>query len=338
MIMAPMTRSRADDKGIQNPLAETYYGQRASAGLIVTEAIAVSKQGSGYPLIPGLWNVAQAESWTQAVDAVHAKGGLIVAQLFHTGRIGHSSLFGEQPVAPSAIEPDGQVMTAAFAMEPFESPRALETHEIPALVESFRNAALNAKVAGFDGIEIHAANGYIIDQFLRDGSNHREDAYGGSVENRARLLLEIVGAVVSVFGAGRVGVRLSPTGPFNSMSDSNPSQHFGRFLELLEPYQLAFVHLIDPAAGGDSRLVQKFRSHYAGSLITNGGFDAQSANSELEAGWAEAVAFGVPFLANPDLPERFQAGAELNAPDPATFYQGGDKGYIDYPALAQTSA
>lgn len=338
IVMAPMTRSRATPEGIQTPLAADYYSQRASGGLLITEAIAVSQQGSGYPVIPGLWNEEQAASWKPVVEAVHAAGGRIVAQLFHTGRIAHSSLVGETPVAPSAIAPEGNVMTAAFESVPYETPRALETAELAGIVEAFRHAATLAKQVGFDGIEIHAANGYLIDQFLRDGTNQRTDAYGGSPENRARLLLEVAEAIASVFGADRVGVRFSPTSPFNSMSDSDPAAHFARFAELLNPLGLAFVHVIDPAIEGAPRITPVLRNAYSGSLIGNGGYDAARADRELEEGWVEAVAFGVPYLANPDLPERLRLGAELNAPNPATFYGGGAEGYTDYPTLASTTA
>jgi N-ethylmaleimide reductase len=328
IVLAPMTRSRATPDGIQTPLAVTYYRQRATGGLLITEATAVSKQGSGYPVIPGMWNADQAASWKSVTEAVHAEGGIIFMQLFHTGRIGHSSLYGEQPVAPSAIRPEGQVMTAAFEMVDYETPRALGTEEIPGIVEQFRHAAEQAKTAGFDGIEIHSANGYILDQFLKDGSNQRTDQYGGSVENRLRLLLEVVGAIVGVWGADRVGVRISP----HSIGDSDPKALAVAIAQALNPIGLAYLHVLDPV-DGPNWLVPTIRQAYNGKLIANAGYTAELAERDLANGTADAIAFGVKFLANPDLAARIAENAPLNQPDQATFYGGDEKGYTDYPTL-----
>lgn len=333
VVMAPMTRSRASAEGVQPAFVADYYAQRASAGLLISEAIAVAKQGSGYVLIPGLWNEGQTNSWKPVTDAVHAQGGKIFAQLFHTGRISHSTLSGTTPVAPSAIAPTGEVMGADFANYSFETPRALETSEIAGLVESFRIAALHAREAGFDGIELHAANGYIIDQFLRDGSNQRTDSYGGSVINRARLLLEIIAAVTTVWRADQVGVRFSPTSPFNSMTDSDPLGHFTEIVELISPLGLAYLHLIDPVTS-ENRSLQTLSKAFEGKVIANGGYTKEAAITDLEADWAQAIAFGVPYISNPDLVERLQANAELAPADPAKFYGGGQEGYTNYPALS----
>lgn len=332
-VMAPMTRSRADAEGIQTPLAATYYAQRATAGLIITEATAVTKQGSGYPVIPGIWNDAQVEAWKPVADAIHEKGGLAYLQIFHTGRIAHSSLVGETPVAPSAIAPNGETMTAAFASEGYELPRALSTEEIPAIAAAFGTAAKNAIAAGFDGVEIHGANGYLIDQFLRDGSNKRTDAYG---EDRTLFLKQVLDAVVEAIGADRVGVRLSPWTPFNSMSDSDLETTFRNAAKTLAGRGIAYLHILN--GGNDNRpSAEAFAlelAEIAGApLIINAGYDAAAATAAIEKGIA-AVAFGIPFLANPDLVNRIEKGAELNAPDFATFYVGGEKGYIDYPELA----
>jgi N-ethylmaleimide reductase len=333
LVMAPMTRSRADADGIQTPLAATYYSQRAEAGLIITEATAVTKQGSGYPVIPGIWNDAQVEAWKPVADAIHAKGGLAFLQIFHTGRIAHSTLVGETPVAPSAIAPNGETMSATFAQESFELPRALTTEEIPAIAAAFGLAAKNAIAAGFDGVEIHGANGYLIDQFLRDGSNKRTDAYG---EDRTLFLKQVLDSVIDAIGAERVGVRLSPWTPFNSMSDSDLEATFRKAASALAGRGLAYLHILN--GGNDDRPSAEAFSlelaEIAGlPLIINGGYDAAAANAAIEKGIA-AVAFGIPFLANPDLVKRIEKGAELNAPDFATFYVGGEKGYTDYPELA----
>jgi N-ethylmaleimide reductase len=337
LVMAPMTRSRAGEGNAVTPMTVTYYEQRASAGLIVTEGTQVSEQGIGYPSTPGIHTAAQAAAWRQVTDAVHAKGGRIFAQLWHVGRVSHPSMQpgGAQPVAPSAVAPAGQIYTAR-GLQTFEAPRALEIGEIPGVVEQFAEGARRALEAGFDGVELHGANGYLIDQFLRDGSNQRTDAYGGTVENRARFLVEVTEAVVKIWGADRVGVRLSPTGSYNGMSDSNPEATFGYAAAALDRFGLAYLHLgmlphaLDPANPNHSML-RVLREKFHGPLMINGGYGLESGNAVLAAGLADLVSFGVLFLANPDLAERFAEGVPLNAPDQSTFYSGGERGYIDYP-------
>jgi N-ethylmaleimide reductase len=319
------------------PLTVTYYEQRASAGLIVTEGTQVSEQGIGYPSTPGIHTEAQTAAWRRVTDAVHAKDGRIFAQLWHVGRISHPSLQagGARPVAPSAIAPAGQIYTAS-GLQPFAAPRTLESEEIPGVVEQFAEGARRALEAGFDGVELHGANGYLIDQFLRDGSNQRTDAYGGPVENRVRFLAEVTEAVVKVWGADRVGVRLSPTGAFNDMRDSDPEATFGAAAAALDRFGLAYLHLamvpgaLDVASANHSML-KVLREKFHGPLIVNGGYNLETGNAVLAAGLADLISFGVPFLANPDLAERFAEGAPLNTPDQSTFYSGGERGYIDYP-------
>ncbi|CAE6780057.1 alkene reductase [Xanthomonas arboricola] len=332
VVMAPLTRSRAGEDDAPTSLAVDYYRQRATAGLIVTEGSQISPQGKGYPRTPGIFSGAQVAGWEQVTKAVHAEGGRIFLQLWHVGRLSHSTmqLDGGLPVAPSAIAADGEIYTAT-GPQPYETPRALGTEEIPGIVADFRRAAENAKRAGFDGVEVHGANGYIIDQFLRDGSNRRTDAYGGSVENRVRFLKEIVEAVIPVFGADRVGVRLSPTVPVFSMSDSDPVATFGHAAETLARYGLAYLHVVQ--LGDPDFDYAALKRHFGGTYIANGGFDADSAEAAITGGTADLVAFGQKFLANPDLVERFRQGATLNQPDPTTFYQGEDRGYTDYPTL-----
>jgi N-ethylmaleimide reductase len=317
---------------VHGDLAAQYYTQRAGAGLIITEATAVSKQGSGYVNIPGIWSDAQVAGWKAVVDSVHKAGGKIFMQMFHTGRIGHSSLYGEQPVAPSAITPKGQVMAADYSMQPYEEPRALKTEEIPEIVAQFKRGAENAKKAGFDGIEIHGANSYLIDQFLRDGTNKRTDQYGGSPENRARILREILEAAVAVWGPGKVGVRLSPTTTFNGMSDSDPVKTFSVVAEMLNEFPLAYLHTTE------LEVTATLRKIYKGTLISNGGIDQSQGEKLIEEGKADLIAFGNLFISNPDLPERFRAGAELEPADQSTYYQGGPKGYIDYPPMEKKAA
>jgi N-ethylmaleimide reductase len=333
LVMAPMTRSRAVGGSVPNPLAATYYAQRASAGLIVSEATQVSPQGVGYIRTPGIHSAEQVAGWTVITDAVHRAGGKIFLQLWHVGRISHPDFHGgELPVAPSAIAAQGQVFTAK-GLQPMVTPRALDTAELPGIVEQFRRGAENAKAAGFDGVELHGANGYLLDQFLRDGANRRTDDYGGSVENRARLPLEVTRAVVGVWGADRVGYRISPNGVFNAMSDSNPVATFSYLIEKLDKLGIVYLHVVDPLADGDKRLSPLLRKKFSRSYIVNGGFDAASATAAIRHGVADLVAIGVPFIANPDLPQRYRAGAALNAPDQATFYAGEEKGFTDYPAL-----
>jgi N-ethylmaleimide reductase len=344
VIMAPLTRCRAGAGNVPHALNATYYAQRASAGLIISEATQVSLQGVGYPGTPGLHSAEQVAGWRGVTDAVHAAGGRIFAQLWHTGRVSHSSYQpdGRPPVAPSALAAAGQTQTLQ-GMVPFETPRALTTDEIAEIVNDYRLAALNARDAGFDGVELHGANGYLVDQFLRDGTNQRTDHYGGSVSNRLRFAREVLAGLVSVWGADRVGVRLSPSGTFNDMKDSNPEAHFGHIVTELGKLGLAYLHIMEAMAGdkrhgGQPIPASFFRPLFTGTLITNGGFTQARAAEYLRAGYADAIAFGTAFLANPDLPTRFLHGAPLNAPEPSTFYGGGAKGYIDYPALASSTA
>ena len=339
MIMAPLTRNRAGPGNVPQPLNARYYEQRASAGLIITEASQVSPQGVGYPATPGIHSSEQVQGWRQVTSAVHAQGGRIFLQLWHVGRISHPSLQPDDalPVAPSPVRPEGQAVTYQ-GLKPFVTPRGLDIGEIPEIVEQFRAGARNAMAAGFDGVEIHAANGYLLDQFLRDGSNHRADAYGGAVENRARLLLEVVAAVSEVWGSDRVGVRISPLNPFNDMQDARPRDTFGYVADRLGPCGLAYLHVVE-AGGPDTtsedieEVRARIRAGYPGLYMANGGYDRKRANAVLAQGRADLVSFGVLFLANPDLPERFRQDAPLNPPDTATFYGGSEKGYTDYPRL-----
>ncbi len=334
LVMAPMTRSRAIGQNVPNPIAATYYAQRASAGLIVSEATQVSPQGVGYVRTPGIHSAEQVAGWTVITDAVHRAGGKIFLQLWHVGRISHPDFHGgELPVAPSAIAAVGQVFTAKGPQQ-MVTPRALEPAELAGIVGQFRKGAENAKAAGFDGVELHGANGYLLDQFLRDGANRRTDAYGGSVENRARLPLEVTRAVIDVWGADRVGYRISPNGTFNSMSDSNPVETFSYMTGELSKLGIVYLHVVDPVVDGAKRISPLLRRKFDRTYIVNGGFDLDSANAVIRNSEADLVAFGVSFLANPDLPHRYRAKARLNAPDQATFYAGEEKGFTDYPALA----
>ena len=319
MVMAPMTRSRAGDGDAPTPAAAEYYRQRASAGLIIAEGAQISAQAKGYPRTPGIFTDAQVAGWKQVTDTVHAAGGLIFLQLWHVGRLSHPF-----------IKAEGELYTSE-GMRAYETPRALRLDEIDGVVADFRRGAENAKRAGFDGVEIHGANGYLIDQFLRDGANVRSDAYGGSVENRIRFLKEVVEAVIQVFGADRVGVRLSPVLNVFSISDSDPQATFGHAADMLGRYGLAYLHVVQ--LGEATFDFPAFKRRYGGTYIANGGYDATRAEADIEAGHADLVSFGTPFLANPDLVERFRRAAPLNAPDPATFYQGEERGYTDYPAL-----
>lgn len=333
LVMAPMTRSRALAGNVPNPIAETYYRQRAGAGLIVTEATQVSPQGVGYIRTPGIHSPEQIAAWRKITGAVARAGGKIFLQLWHVGRISHPDFHGGAlPVAPSAIAPDGETWTEK-GLQKMVTPRALEASEIPGIVEDFRKGAENAKAAGFDGVEIHGANGYLPDQFTRDGSNKRTDEWGGSIENRARFGLEIAKAVIGVWGKERVGYRISPTGAYNSMSDSDPRATFSHMTERLSDLGIGYLHVVDPA-NAPNRVAPHLRKLFRGTFIVNGGYDEASANAAIADGEADLVAFGVPFLANPDLVARFKGKAALNAPDQATFYAGEEKGYTDYPALA----
>ncbi|MBM4182450.1 MAG: alkene reductase [Betaproteobacteria bacterium] len=340
MVMAPLTRNRSGRDGVPGPLLAEYYRQRAGAGLIISEATCISPQAVGYPHTPGIWNGIQVAGWADVTTAVHEAGGRIFCQLWHVGRVSHPSLQpdGALPVAPSAIRAAGEAITYE-GMQAFVTPRALGAEELPDIVDAYRVAAKNALAAGFDGVEVHAANGYLLDQFLRDGSNQRADAYGGSVDHRARLLLEVLDAVCGVWGAPRVAVRLSPVQPFNDMRDTAPRATFGRVVELLNAYALAYLHVTEmgrdaPGAAGPFFEPLDLRPLWKGVFMTNSGYDKARANAVLASGRADLVAFGVPFIANPDLPERFRRDAPLNAADQATFYGGGEAGYTDYPFLA----
>jgi N-ethylmaleimide reductase len=338
-VMSPMTRGRAVEGNVPNPLAATYYVQRASAGLIITEGTQVSPQGVGYIRTPGIHSPEQVAGWRKVTEAVHRVGGTIFAQLWHVGRVSHPDFHdGAPPVAPSAITPDGEAFTPQGKTR-IVTPRALETHEIAGIVAQFRASAENAKAAGFDGVELHGANGYLLDQFLRDGSNRRTDAYGGSLRNRLRFPLEVAEAVIDVWGPERVGYKMAPYFSMYSMSDSNPIETFSSLAEQLSALRLGYLHVSEAISGpaavpaGAVRATPILRQKFGGALIVNGGYDAESGNAAIARGEADLVAFGVPFLANPDLPARYRKNVRLNTPDSATFYGGDATGYIDYPAL-----
>jgi len=340
IVMAPLTRQRAGEGNVPYQLNAEYYVQRATAGLIIAEATQISPPGQGYPNTPGIYSAEQVAGWQLVTDAVHQHKGRIYLQLWHVGRISHPDLQpnGALPVAPSAIAPQGQVLTYE-GMKPYVTPRALETEEIPEIVEQYHKAAANALEAGFDGVEIHSANGYLIDQFLRNGTNQRTDKYGGSIENRARLLVEVTEVVTNVWGANRVGVRLSPSGTMNDIRDSNPLETFGYAAEALNKFDLAYLHIFeaieaDIRHGATVVPTSHLKERFQGTLIVNGGYDKSRGDAVLSTGAADLVAFGTLYIANPDLPERFALNAPLNQPDPTTFYGGGEKGYTDYPAIA----
>jgi N-ethylmaleimide reductase len=336
MVMAPLTRNRSSQDGVPNDLNVTYYEQRASAGLIITEATPISPMAHGYPLLPGIYTDAQVAGWKKVTDAVHAKGGKIVIQLWHVGRISHPSLLPNQalPVAPSAIKPAGKAVTYQ-GMQEYVTPRALETDELPAIVADYQHATRCALKAGFDGVEVHAANGYLLDQFLRDGSNHRTDQYGGSHENRARLLMEVVQAVIDVAGAGKIGVRLSPVNPFNDMQDSQPQAIFNYVTEQLNRFKLAYLHVVEGGihSGGATQPFDfaEMRKLCQSAYMPNLSYDKARGNAAISSGYAHAVAYGVPFIANPDLVERYKNDWPLNDADASSFYGGSEKGYTDYP-------
>jgi N-ethylmaleimide reductase len=334
-----MTRNRAGPGNVPGDINATYYAQRAGAGLIFSEATQVSPQGVGYPGTPGIHSAAQVDGWKRVTAAVHDAGGRIFLQLWHVGRISHPVLQpdGALPVAPSAIAPQGQAWTLE-GMEDFVTPRALETAEIAGVIDDYRRGARNAKQAGFDGVEVHGANGYLIDQFLRDGSNKRTDRYGGSALNRARFLVEVTEAAIGEWGADRVGVRLSPTNPYNSMSDSNPAATFSTAIDELNRPGLAYLHIVEPIAGdpvpaGEIPDIGFFRKIWRGPLIGNKGYDLARANAAIRDGVADLVSFAALFIANPDLPERLRSGGPFNPPDRKTFYGGSASGYTDYPAM-----
>ena len=340
IVMAPMTRSRADVAGVVSELTVRYYAQRASAGLIITEATNVSPEAVGYPMTPGIWSAEHVDAWKRVTSAVHAAGGTIVMQLWHTGRVGHSEVRGGRtPVAPSAIGIQGQQHFTPSGLKDYEVPRALTTEEVRATVDDFEQGAKNAKAAGFDGVELHSAFGYLPHQFLVDSANERTDAYGGSVENRARFVLDVMARLVRVWGDGRVGIRLSPTLAYNGMVDSDPLATFAHLIEQLNALPLAYLHLMraTPDAARfptwPQDTIATFGPMFRGQLIVNGGFDRDSAEAALVTGPAHAVSFGAPFIANPDLVHRFATGAVLAQGDRGSFYHGGEKGYVDYPAL-----
>ena len=355
IVMAPLTRNRAPGS-LANARMATYYRQRANpatgAGLIVTEATAISHQGQGYADVPGIWSAEQVASWKQVTDAVHAEGGKIVMQLWHVGRVSHTSLQpgGAAPVAPSALTAETKTVLLVDGQAkflPVSEPRALDAAELPGIVQDYRRAAANAIAAGFDGVEVHAANGYLIDQFLRSSSNHRTDAYGGSVENRARFLQEVMQGIVAEIGGPRTGIRLSPVTPANGVSDEQPQPLFEHVVRLLAPMDLAFLHVIEGSTGAarDHQQGEKpfdyaaLRQAYTqaggrGAWMLNNGYDLSLADQSLASG-ADLIAFGRPFIANPDLGARLRQGGPFNTPDRATFYGGGDAGYTDYPFLPQ---
>lgn len=340
VLMAPLTRNRAHGDGVPNEMAQTYYRQRASAGLIVSEATQVSPMGKGYIDTPGLHSDAQVAGWRKITDAVHAGGGRIFAQLWHVGRISHTSLLPEGAAPLSSTDRAAKAQTfTANGFEETSKPERMSTAQIEATVADFATAARNAKEAGFDGVEVHGANGYLIDQFLQDGVNDRTDAYGGTIENRMRFLSQVLDAVGTVWPKGRIGVRLSPLGQANDMSDSDPEALFSAVYRHLSERGLAYLHVVEqfPGSGSDAdarALLDRLRRQFDGFFIGNGGYDGAQAAEAVRSGSADAVAFGRPFIANPDLPERIRQGAAMNEPDGDTFYGGGAEGYIDYPVLS----
>jgi N-ethylmaleimide reductase len=334
MVMAPMTRNRAAEGNIPQAMNVEYYRQRASAGLIISEASQVSAEGVGYPGTPGIYNDEQVAGWQKVTDAVHDEGGYIYLQLWYCGRISHPDLLPDKqtPVAPSAIKPEGEVITFE-GMKAFVEPRALEISEIQNIVAQYKHAAQMAKQAGFDGVEIHAANGYLLDQFLRDGSNKRNDMYGGNEENRMRFLNQVIDAVLEIWQSDSVGLRLTPENSFNSMSDSNPQAHFNTFITQLNARNLAYLHILEGDMMGAARKVnyRALRETYKGIYMANNGYDKDRAQTAIANGDCDLVAFGVPFLANPDLVYRYKNNLQLNAAEQNTFYGGDETGYTDYP-------
>lgn len=340
VVMAPLTRMRSSDGDIPNDLMLEYYSQRAShGGLIITEATPISRQGYGYAGAPGIYSDTQIEGWRQIVDAVHAQGGRIVMQLWHVGRQSHPDIQpnSEAPVAPSAIRAEGYGYSKSGPVA-FSMPRALERHEIPLIIEDFRQGAARARAAGFDGVEIHGANGYLPDQFLQDGTNKRTDDYGGSLENRARFLMEVTQAAIREWGADRVGVRLTPSGTYGSMFDSDPRATFGYVAGQFDRMKLGYLHVVEPRIKGTELIAddgpvaaKNLRSFFKGAIIAAGGFDGATAEAIVQAGHADLVAFGRDFIANPDLPHRLRNDLPLNRYDRDTFYGGDARGYTDYP-------
>jgi len=338
MIMAPLTRNRAAMPGnVPQDMNVTYYAQRASAGLIISEAAQVSPEGVGYPATPGLHSDAQVQGWRAINDAVHANGGRLFAQLWYCGRISHPDLLPDkqQPISASAVKPAGDAVTFE-GLKPFVEPRALRTGELPGIVDQYRQAAKCAVEAGFDGIEVHSANGYLLDQFLRDGTNRRADSYGGSLENRTRLLMEVLSAVLEIWEPARVGVRISPENSFNDISDSDPQTTFNFVARALSGKGLGYLHVVEgEMMGGESSVdYRQIREYFDGYYMANCGYDKARAQAAIVGGAADMVSFGQLFIANPDLVQRFKKDAELNSPDPDTFYGGDEQGYTDYPTLA----
>jgi N-ethylmaleimide reductase len=344
LVMAPLTRNRAIPPGMApSPLAADYYGQRASAGLLITEASQVSQQGQGYQDTPGIYSKEQVEGWRKVTDRVHERGGRIFIQIWHVGRISHTSLQagGGKPVAPSAIRAKGKTFVNGTFADVSE-PRALELSEIPGIIDDFKRGAVNALAAGFDGVEIHGANGYLLDQFAKDGTNKRTDAYGGGIENRAKLLLEVSKAVAAEAGAERTGIRISPVTPANDVSDSNPQPLFDYIVDGLEALKLTYIHVIEGATGRPRDIAPfdyaSLRKRFKRAYMANNGYDFELAEKQLAANAADLIAFGKPFISNPDLVERLKTGAPLNEWDKATFYGGGARGYTDYPTLPSKQA
>ena len=337
MVMAPMTRSRADEAGVPSELTVTYYAQRATAGLIISEGVFPTAMGKGYVNTTGIETEAQVAAWKQVTEAVHARGGRIFMQLMHCGRISHPSMLPDAalPVAPSAIQPKGQVWTAT-GQQDLVTPHALSLPEIAQVIEDYRLATRRALAAGFDGVELHTASGYLPEQFLSSGSNQRQDAYGGSVANRARFVLEVLSAMVAEAGGDRVGIKISPEMGFNDITDANPEETYTYLVDQLQRFNLAYLHVALFGAKLDYHAMLKPK--FNGAYLVGGGLDQATAEAALAAGRADAAVFGSAFLANPDLPERFRVGAALNAPDKATFYAPGEKGYTDYPALSVSAA
>jgi 2,4-dienoyl-CoA reductase-like NADH-dependent reductase (Old Yellow Enzyme family) len=336
IVLAPLTRCRASAGRVPNDLMRDYYVQRASAGLILSEATSVTAMGVGYPDTPGIWSDEQVAGWKRITDAVHAAGGTMLLQLWHVGRVSHPDyLDGALPVAPSALAPKGHV-SLMRPMRDYVVPRALELSEIPGIVAEYRRGAENAKRAGFDGVEVHGANGYLLDQFLQDSTNLRTDVYGGPIENRARLLLEVVDACIDVWAADRVGLHLAPRGDAHTMGDSNPLATFGYVAEHMRQRRIAFLCAREHE--GTDAIGPQLKTIFGGVFIANEKFTKETAEATIRSGRADAIAFGQLFIANPDLPERFKLGATLNAPDPATFYAQGPKGYTDYPFLERAEA
>ncbi|HEX2634298.1 MAG TPA: alkene reductase [Bradyrhizobium sp.] len=343
LVMAPLTRNRAVAGMVPSPLAVEYYGQRASAGLLITEASQISQQGQGYQDTPGIYSKEQVAGWRKVTERVHGRGGRIFIQIWHVGRISHTTLQpnGGAPVGPSAIRAKGKTFVGGTFTD-ISEPRALALEEIPGIVDDFRRATVNAIEAGFDGVEIHGANGYLLDQFAKDGANKRTDAYGGSIENRARLMLEVTKAVASEAGPERTGIRISPVTPSNDISDSDPQPLFEHIVDHLNALKLVYIHVIEGATGGPRDVApfdyRSLRKRFNGAYIANNGYDFALANKVLAANEADLIAFGKLFIANPDLVERLKRGAPLNAPDKATFYGGDAKGYTDYPTLSEALA